>query len=84
MAISIGSIFLCIMMILLVISHRTNLFMKVFDTVYTLNPDTNGNKWAKPTTYLGDDIAKFQVPYTGETCWSMSGNNYIKKEIKNK
>ena len=48
--------------------------MKGFDTSYTLKPDADGNKWAEPTMYLGSDIAKFQVPYKGETCWSMSGD----------
>ena len=68
---------------LFVISHRANLFMKGFDTEYTINPDDNGNKCANPTTYLGADIEKFQVPDTGEACWSMYGDTYIKEEIKN-
>ena len=68
---------------LLVISHCTNLVMKGFDTVYTLKPDAKGKKWAKPMTYLGADIEKFQVPYTGEACRSMSSNNYIKEALKN-
>ena len=53
---------------LLVIYHRANLVMKVFDTAYTLKPDDDGKKWANPTTYIGSDITKFQVPNTGETC----------------
>ena len=53
---------------LLVISHRTNLVMKGFDTVYTLKLDANRKKWAEPTTYLGSDIDKFQVPDTRDTC----------------
>ena len=53
---------------LLVISNRTNLFMKGFDTVYTLKIDANRKKWAEPTTYLGADIDKVQVPDTRYTC----------------
>ena len=68
---------------LLDISHRANIFMKGFDTVLTLNPDAIGKKWAEPTLYLGSYIAKFQVLYTGEKCWSMSGDTYIKEEINN-
>ena len=47
-----------------VISHRANIVMRGFDTAYALNPDANGKKWANPTTHLGADIAKFQVPDT--------------------
>ena len=68
---------------LLVISHRANLVMKGFDIAHTLKPDVDGNEWANPTTYIGADIAKFQVPDTGETCWSMYGDTYSKEEIKN-
>ena len=63
---------------LLFISHCDNLVMKGFDTVCTLKPDANGNIWSKPMTYLGADIEKFQVPYTGETCCSISEDTYIK------
>ena len=41
---------------LLVIYHCANLVMKGFDIAYTLKPDTDGKKWAEPTTYLGADI----------------------------
>ena len=68
---------------LLVFLNLSNFFMKGFDTAYTLKPDANGKKWAKPMTYLGADIEKFQVPYTGEACRSMSSNNYIKEALKN-
>ena len=68
---------------LLVISHRAKLVMKGFDTAYTLKPDAKGKKWAEPTMYLGADIAKFQVPDTGEWCWSMSGDTYLKEAVKN-
>ena len=68
---------------LIVISHHAKPVMKGFDTSYTIKPDTDGRKWAEPTTYLGAGIAKFQVPDTGETCWIMSGNTYIKNVIKN-
>ena len=64
---------------LLVISHRANLVMKGFDIAHTLKPDVDGNEWANPTTYIGADIAKFQVPDTGETCWSMYGDTYSKE-----
>ena len=50
---------------LLVISHRDNLFMKVFDTLYNFKPYADGKKWDEPTTYLGSDITKFKVPDTG-------------------
>ena len=66
---------------LLVIYHRANLVMKGFDTLYNLKPDANSKKWDEPKTYLGADIAKLQVPDTGETYWSMSGDTYIKEEI---
>ena len=59
---------------LLVIFHRDNIVMKGFDTLYTIKLDTDGNNWADPTTYLGADIAKFQVLDTGDTCCSMSGD----------
>ena len=68
---------------LLVSSHRDNLVIKGFDTLYILNPNTGGKKWSDPTIYLGADIANFQVPDTGETCWSISGGTYIKEAIKN-
>ena len=68
---------------LLVTFYRTNLVMKVFDTAYTLKPDANGKKWYESTTYLRANIAKFRVPDTGKTCWSMSGNTYTKEAIKN-
>ena len=58
---------------LLVIYHCSNLVMKGFDTSYTLNTDANGKKWSEKTAYLGSGIAKFQVPDTGETYWSISG-----------
>ena len=53
---------------LLVIYHCANLVMKGFDIAYTLKPDADGKKWAEPTTYLGADIDKFQVPDTSDTC----------------
>ena len=52
---------------LLIIFHRANLFMKGFYTGYTLKPYDDVKKCANSTTYLADDIVKFQVPDTGET-----------------
>ena len=52
--------------------------MKVFDNAYTLKADPKtGKKWDKLSTYLGDELDKFQVIDTGETCWLMSGDSYI-------
>ena len=68
---------------LLVIYHRANRVMKGFDKVYTLKPDASGKQWAESTMYFGADIIKFQVPDTGEMCWSVSGNNDIKEAINN-
>ena len=67
---------------LLVIYHQANIVMKGFNTEYTLNPEAN-NKNGPSQRRIGADIAKFQVPDTGETSWSMSGDTYIKEEIKN-
>ena len=63
---------------LLFIFHCVNLVMKGLDTVHTLNPDANGKKLVEPTKYPGDNIAKFQVPDTEETCSSIYGDTYIK------
>ena len=63
---------------LLFISHFSNLVIKGFDIECTLKPDANGKMWPKPTTYIEADIEKFQVPYTGETCWVISRDTYIK------
>ena len=68
---------------LLVIYHQAKLFMKGFDTLYTLKPDAKGKKWAETTTYIGANIEKFQVLDTGETCWILFGDTYIKEAIKN-
>ena len=67
---------------LLVIYHLSDLVMKGFHKAYILKvyPKT-GKKWYKPSTYLGADLAKFQVSDTGETRWSMSGDIYIRKSI---
>ena len=52
---------------LLVISHRADLIMKGFEKAYTLKSDPKtGKKWDKNFTYLGSDLAKFEVPDTGD------------------
>ena len=50
---------------LLVFSHCNNLVVKGYDTAYTINQYADDKKWDDPTTYLGADITKFQIPDTG-------------------
>ena len=50
------------------ISHQADLVMEGFYTTHTLKADPKtGKKWGKTYTYLGADLAKFQVPDTRET-----------------
>ena len=56
--------------------------MKDFDKAYTLKSDPKtGSKWKEPSTYLGANLSKCQVPDKGWTLWSMSWNIYIPEAI---
>ena len=62
---------------------RAALVMKGFEQACTLkNNSKTSNKWYNPTTHIGANIAKFQVPDTGKMFWPMPGHNYIRGAIK--
>jgi hypothetical protein len=66
---------------LLVVSHDAQSVMDKLAEHYTLKP---GSVRA-PTEYLGSDVKPFTIPPrngdSGETCWSMSADTYVKRAV---
>ena len=63
---------------ILCISHQPQVSIDFINTVYAVKPDSIG----EPKLYLGANIAKYTIPQTQTTYWSMSADDYLKESLK--
>lgn len=70
---------------IMAISKKPGLIMEAIGSVYKLKEDKETKlRWSDPDLYLGTTIRKYRDPEdeSGEYCWSMSGDHYVKSIVE--